>query len=205
MPRIAGGQLKGVVLEAPKTVRPTSDMVRQAIFNILGGSVADAVVLDGYAGSGALGLEAISRGAMQVTFIESEPQALYTLKRNLEKAERLLQGSPWQVIANEVDAALPKLAKRQATFDLILLDPPYKTGLGKKSLSVISDYVMLAAAGLLCLEHARVDEPGERIGQLTLIKRHRYGETVLSFYRMAPSCAQSTQAPSTQSPSATST
>ena len=121
--RIIAGALKGRVLSPVQgRTRPTAAKVREAIFNILGAAVAEARVLDLFAGTGALGIEALSRGAAAAVFVEDHPEALKGLRRNLETLG-LLERS--QVLPLPVAAALRKLSARGAPFGLVFLDPPY--------------------------------------------------------------------------------
>ena len=121
--RIIAGALKGRVLAPVQgRTRPTAARVREAIFNILGAAVAEARVLDLFAGTGALGIEALSRGAAAAVFVEDHPEALKGLRRNLETLG-LVERS--QVLPLPVAAALRKLAARGEPFDLVFLDPPY--------------------------------------------------------------------------------
>lgn len=184
MPRIAAGALKGLTLRAPRHVRPTGDKVRQALFNILGSSVTGARVLDGFAGSGALGLEALSRGAARVVFLESHPACMAALRQNLSRIPPEAVAGRWEVVRGDVLRSLRGLARRRERFDLILLDPPYEGEWGRKTLNVVAECAILPVAGFLCLEHARANQPPSQIGPLALVTQHRYGETVLSFYRM---------------------
>ena len=184
MPRICAGSLKGRMLKTPGHLRPTEGKVRQALFNILGEAILGARVVDGYAGSGALGIEALSRGAAHVIFIEQDRRCLQAVRANLDElASGRVEGT-WELKTGDVSEQLVRLAHDGLVADLVFLDPPYKGEEGKKSLNAVASCVMLAASGLLCIEHARRDEPSERIGPLALMKRHRYGETVLSFYQL---------------------
>ncbi|MBI3087501.1 MAG: 16S rRNA (guanine(966)-N(2))-methyltransferase RsmD [Candidatus Omnitrophica bacterium] len=199
MVRIAAGTLKGAVIRVPRHLRATGDKVRQALFNILGEQVRGARVLDGFAGSGALGIEALSRGAARVVFLESHPVCVRVLRENLARLPReigaaaISRGLPvgavnrqWEVLAGPIGRTARTLARRGETFDLILLDPPYRGEWGRKSLKVVVECAMLSPVGWVCLEHACQSQPPPAVGPLGLVKQHRYGETVLSFYGMAP-------------------
>ena len=183
MLRIAAGQFKGLGLSAPKSVRATEAKVRQALFNILGPSIQGARVVDGYAGSGALGLEALSRGAAFVAFIESDTDAVLSIRDNLARLEGDLPRSVWRLLHLEVERGLQELAKTEPPFDAILLDPPYGSDEAKKALNAVAGCAMLAPAGIVAIEHDRRTELPSSIGPLRQCKRHRYGDTVLSFYQ----------------------
>lgn len=148
MLKITGGQFRGRVLKAPKgeKTRPTSSMVRQRLFDILAGSVEGASVLDLFAGSGSLGIEALSRGAYEATFVERDRNALRCLEENL----RSLQVEA-NVLRHDVLAALKKLAAQQQ-FDLIFMDPPY--ALSIEGLFPLLEMV-LKPDGLLVVEQGK--------------------------------------------------
>ena len=184
MPSIAAGHLKGMALAVPRHIRATESKVRQAMFNILGGLVQGARVIDGFAGSGALGLEALSRGASEVIFLESDKDCLKALGKNLQRLRPDQVPGRWEVKAGDAFRGLKGL-QGSGRFDLILLDPPYDGPWGKKSLLVVEECGILNSAGVLCIEHARNDELPERIGRLALVAQHRYGSTVLSLYRLS--------------------
>ena len=191
MLRVAAGALRGLIIDVPPHIRPTEGKVRQAIFNILGPSIAGARVIDAFAGSGALGLEALSRGAGFVAFLESNPACLRAIERNLAQVTTSRQIAPeavfaqWTVLPGDANRSLEVLAGRGERFDVALLDPPYDGEEGKKALQAVGRSAILAASGILCLEHARSTRLPTTAGSLGLIKQHRYGETVLSFYQGA--------------------
>jgi len=183
MAKITGGQFKGLTLIVPKTIRATEAKVRQAVFNILGSFVEGARVLDGFAGSGALGLEALSWGAEFAAFIESDPEAVVAIRDNLARLERQLPRSAWRLIHGEVAWGMKQLATSESLFDIILLDPPYHSLEGKKALNSVVECAILAPSGVVLLEHDRRTEPPASVGPLRRGKRHRYGDTVLSLYQ----------------------
>jgi 16S rRNA (guanine966-N2)-methyltransferase len=170
--RIVAGSRRGHTIHAPKgsATRPTSDRVREAAFNLIG-PVDDASVLDLYAGSGALGLEALSRGAAKAVFVESDSEACRTIERNLEKLR--LTGA--RVVCGD---ALTFLTTEQRRYDLVLVDPPYEL----TDHAALARYLpgVLAADGLLVLETAAKVEP-----ELPLERRtsRRYGAARLTLYR----------------------
>ncbi|GHU72806.1 methyltransferase small [Clostridia bacterium] len=176
--RIIGGDARGRPLIAPdgRDTRPTRDMVREALFDILAGRVEGARVLDAFAGSGALALEALSRGAESAVLVERAPKAASIIRRNIATVgmdERA------RLLVMEWERAARLLAAEGARFDLILLDPPYAwpdvTGL-------LATVTRLAAPGAwVSLEHARGEPPLPPDG-LEFLKSRRYGDTTLSFY-----------------------
>ena len=182
MLRITGGQFRGRALETPSGLRPTEAKVRQALFNILGGLIEGARVLDGFAGSGAFGCEALSRGAAYVAFIESETEAVLSLRDNLARLAPELPERSWRVIHMDIERGLRVLAQEEPPFDAVILDPPYRSDDGKKALNTVVECAMLAPAGVVVLEHHRRTLLPSSVGSLRQWKQHRYGGTVLSFY-----------------------
>ncbi len=179
--RVISGTLKGRRLSAPKgrALRPTSDRVREAIFDILQGDVQGRKALDLFAGTGALGIEALSRGATKAVFVEANPHFFAVLKRNLddlglqEKAE---------VLHREVTTGIKTLAGQGEEFDLVFLDPPYGKGLAHRTLRALSEEKILSREGLIIAEHSREEEL-EDIVLLERIDQRRYGRTLVSFFR----------------------
>jgi 16S rRNA (guanine(966)-N(2))-methyltransferase RsmD len=180
--RIIGGRVGGRTLKAPKgaSTRPTSDKVREAIFNILvARGDPPARVLDLYAGSGALGLEALSRGAGAALFVDADGDACDLVRENA-----VALGLVADIKKTPVVRWLVKEAG--GAFGWIFLDPPYdshQTGELEKALELIADKRLLDAGGLLVAEHEWRHAPAERYGPLALLDRRRYGQTAVSLYR----------------------
>ena len=187
MLRIVAGQFKGLSLTTPPTIRATEAKVRQALFNILGDSIQGARVIDGFAGSGSLGIEALSQGAAFVAFIESDTEAVLSIRENLTRVASELPRKAWRLLHLDVERGLQQLARDESPFDVILLDPPYRTDEGKKALNTVVDCAILAPAGLAVIEHEQRAVLPTSIGILQQVKRHRYGDTVLSFYQLRSS------------------
>ena len=186
MSSITGGRFKGQHLVVPNPIRATQAKVRQALFNILGDAVIGARVLDGFAGSGAVGLEALSREAAFVAFVESDTDAVLSIRDHLRRMESEVPRDAWRVVHREIESGLRQVAKDEGPFDLIFFDPPYRSDEGKKALNVVVEYAMLRPSGFLVIEHERRALPPTSVGFLRQWKQHRYGDTVLSFYRPAP-------------------
>lgn len=163
--RITGGQAGGRILKVPKgmAVRPTPDLVKQAVFNSLGARVVGATVLELFAGSGALSLECLSRGATSALCVELSPKHAAFIRRNAALPE--FPPHAFEVRAQDVFAALPQLVASGRTFDLILADPPYgDKNVGHRSTSLAQQLIddpnlpkLLAPGGRLVLGHARRD------------------------------------------------
>jgi len=187
MVRITTGTLKGMTVMVPPRIRATQERVRQALFNILGDAIQSARVLDAFAGSGAVGLEAVSRGAREAVFLEARPACLRVLRQNLETLRRYRIQPSIELYGGDALKSLEHLARRGRQFELIVLDPPYEGPLGKNALNAIGEYGMLSVTGLLAWEHARQCAPPAQAASLARVKQHRYGDTVLSLYQVAGS------------------
>ena len=181
MLKIWGGAWKGRKLVRPAGIRPTSDKVRQAVFNILGEAVPGARVLDLYAGSGALAFEALSRGAAHATCIEAEAPCLRALRENAALLGPAVVGRI-TILDGRVTPLLARLEQQRARFDLVLGDPPYGGSVGKKCLIQLGAYAIIKPRGWVMFEHALQDDMPEAVGSLTRRSQHRYGDTVLSLY-----------------------
>jgi 16S rRNA (guanine966-N2)-methyltransferase len=178
--RIIAGEFKGRRLAAVKgRIRPTSDKVREAIFSILGPAVAEARVLDLFAGTGALSLEALSRGAADAVLVEEKPAALSVLRQNLEALG--IQGRT-RVLPLPVSGALRKLAAQGTQFNLIFLDPPYGRGLALNTLEILQDSSLLQPEARVVAEHSHREVLPEQVGRLMLHQCRRYGDTQVAFY-----------------------
>jgi 16S rRNA (guanine966-N2)-methyltransferase len=176
--RIIAGLLKGRRIEAGKWpgLRPTSDTLRETLFNVLGARVANARVLDGYAGTGAIGLEALSRGAARVTFVERDRRAAAVIAANVARCG--VESGCVIIRAGFAQSAGAALAG--ATFELVLLDPPYE----ERDLAAVVTAAapLVAAGGWLVLEHARRRTPPERVAGLEPIRHVRSGDSALAIY-----------------------
>jgi 16S rRNA (guanine966-N2)-methyltransferase len=176
--RIIAGSRKGARIFAPKgtETRPTGDRVREAAFNLIGPVLIDgATVLDLFAGSGAMGLEALSRGAARATFVESDREACRTINRNLDKLA--LDGAT--VLCMDALTALRGDARTGTRYDLVLVDPPYRRFSSLQNTLIQHLPEILAPEGLLLVETAAAEEP-----ELPLAKRtsRRYGAARLTLF-----------------------
>lgn len=181
--RIVAGTAKGRTLLAPKNaerIRPTADRVRESIFNILGQSCDGLTVLDLYAGTGALALEALSRGAASAVLIDRDREAL-TLCR--ENTQALGFVSQVEIVSAPVDRALSRLAATQRAFDLVFIDPPYADEAGTSVVTGLCTLKLLAPQARVCVEHSKHEVLPEQIETLSRIDQRRFGETMVSFFR----------------------
>jgi 16S rRNA (guanine(966)-N(2))-methyltransferase RsmD len=159
-------------------VRPTADRVREALFNILGARVSGASFLDAYAGTGAVGVEALSRGALSATFIEKEHAAVSLLRENLDHAGVARRT---RVVARDLAAAIRTLESDAARFDIVYLDPPYEGGELDRALRLIGTSRLLVEGSLVVAEHdARI--PAQSTPRLAAVRTVSYGRTALTFY-----------------------
>ncbi|MBK9030874.1 MAG: 16S rRNA (guanine(966)-N(2))-methyltransferase RsmD [Myxococcales bacterium] len=178
--RIVAGTLGGRVLRAPHgaRTRPTSEKVREALFNLLGPAGPDDHMLDLYAGSGAVGLEALSRGAASATFVERDRAALTALRGNLAA---LAVGDRATVVAVDVARFLAAPGPGP-TWRWVFLDPPYAAGVFEATLAALPR-ARLTADAVIAVEHAHRAPPPDRVGFLIRTDLRRYGDTALSRYR----------------------
>lgn len=180
--RVITGLARGHALKAPKgeNTRPTSDKVKESIFNIMGLIDENSIVLDLFSGSGAVGIEFLSRGAKQCYFIDSDGNSIKIIKENLRKT-KLEEKS--LVYKNQVDKAVKVLGSRKVKFDYIFLDPPYNKELVKSTLEGISFEKLLNCEGLIIIEHETKLELEDKYDDLIKIDYRKYGDTSVSFYR----------------------
>jgi 16S rRNA (guanine966-N2)-methyltransferase len=176
--RIVGGRLSGRVLRAPAgaATRPTSEKVREAVFNILG-SVEGDHVLDLFAGSGGLGIEALSRGASHATFVDAARPALVAIRGNLR--ELGIEGQATVVPGDAVVSAARHEPK--APWRLVFVDPPYRSDLAARAVLALPRD-RLAAGAVIVIEHDRHNTPPETLGSLLRTDQRRYGDTLISFF-----------------------
>ncbi|MEN6441659.1 MAG: 16S rRNA (guanine(966)-N(2))-methyltransferase RsmD [Syntrophobacter sp.] len=177
--RIIAGDFRGRRLKTPKgsKIRPTIDRVREAIFNIIRTEVPDARVLDLFAGTGALGLEALSRGAARTVFVDQSAGSIPLIRENIELCNARDQSV---IIQDAVPSAIRKLGAKGEVFDLIFLDPPYGKGLVEKTLEILD--VVAAPDAIAIAEHHVKDEPPSELKNWLRRSERRYGDTMISIY-----------------------
>ena len=186
--RVCSGTAKGIILKSPQgtAVRPTCEKVRQAVFSALAGRVPGSSVLDLYAGTGAMGIEALSRGAAEALFVELSPKCVRIIKENLQRT-RFLEKTA--VIKGDALRVVRDLGRQGQKFDLVIADPPYETGglgsgpsLAEKTLKAVLDGGILAPHSLVILEHSGIEVGSEPTGGLRLLSKKKYGDTVVSTF-----------------------
>lgn len=177
--RIVAGKFGGLRLDTPRglNIRPTADRVREALFSILASRVPGSRVLDLFAGTGALGLEALSRGAAGAVFVDQNAEAVRIIRTNIR---RLGVDAQAEVLQGNVVQVLRRLAGRGFCFDLLFMDPPYGRGLIETTLPHLG--VLAEAGALLIAEHPAKEFPPESSAQWRRIDTRFYGDTALSFY-----------------------
>ena len=177
--RIISGSSKGRKLATPRdlSLRPTSGRVKESIFNILRGQVEGRAVLDLFAGTGNLGIEALSRGAKKVIFVERERRAIRLIQRNLAQFG-LTERS--EVLHTDANRAIGILKKRGNIFDLIFMDPPYEKGLIERTLMKLNSHPIYHRDSILVVEHHRRELPSSASVGWNLVRQRKMGETVVS-------------------------
>ncbi|NLY81588.1 MAG: 16S rRNA (guanine(966)-N(2))-methyltransferase RsmD [Clostridiales bacterium] len=179
--RITSGDFKYRRLIAPKGYdsRPTSEKVREAVFSMIGTNIEGANVLDLFAGTGSLGLEALSRGADKCTFNDNSSKSLEALRENIENCK----AEGWStVLRGDFKRTLDKATE---PFDIIFLDPPYKAGFYDDAFKLISEKNLLKEDGLLIVEHNKRDGLDDKKAGFVKIKEKRYGSVGVSVFKLA--------------------
>jgi 16S rRNA (guanine966-N2)-methyltransferase len=183
--RIIAGKYRSRTLRSLKgqRLRPTSDRLRETLFNILGPAVGGATFVDLYAGTGAVGIEALSRGARHAIFAEQHAPAVALIRRNLES---LGIGAEAEVLGMNVARAIERLEARRVHAQFVFLDPPYAADDEYESaLEALGESPLVAPEGRVIVEHLRKRELPERSGDLELARVVEQGDAALSFYRLA--------------------
>lgn len=180
--RVISGRCRGMRLRSvPGTAtRPTTDRVKESLFNILAPWVPGARVLDLFAGTGALGIEALSRGAQEAVFVEREPRAAAVVRANLRHTG--LESLAEVRLADAV-REVQRLARQGRQFDLVFMDPPYGQGLAQAALAALGAAGLVAPDGWVVVEHGVREEMPKRAENLAQVRTVRYGDTVLTFFR----------------------
>jgi len=175
--RVTGGEFKGRPLKSTPglTVRPTTDKIRQSIFNILMNDIEETEVLDLFAGSGSLGIEALSRGAKSAVFVEQGHAQTEAIKRNLKAL-----GLPGEILHADYKSGCRKLSEENRQFDMIFADPPYEKYSPDDVAKAVLQYNLLRIGGFLILEHKSGGKVND--SRFTLLKRKKYGQTEVTFY-----------------------
>ncbi|WP_099188064.1 16S rRNA (guanine(966)-N(2))-methyltransferase RsmD [Tepidibacter mesophilus] len=179
--RVISGSARGLKLKSPKNmdVRPTTDRVKESVFNIISDKVMDSFVLDLFSGTGSLGIEALSRGSERATFVDASKSSMEIIKENIQKA-RVNDKS--ELILSDSISAVNKLGVRRDKFDIIFMDPPYLKNFIEKTLIEISKREILEEDGIIIVEHDIKDEVKDNIEKLQKYREKKYGNTMISFF-----------------------
>jgi 16S rRNA (guanine(966)-N(2))-methyltransferase RsmD len=180
--RVIGGTLKSRRIDSPKgeEARPTSDRVRESLFSVIQDEVEDSCALDLFSGPGTLGIEAISRGASFVTFVEKSRKVAEVLQANLESLGIADRGL---VKVADVFKTVRDMSRNRANFGLVFMDPPYATGMAGEALRLVSEGGIVADDGLIVVEHAKAEPVEGLVEGLTLLRVLDFGQTKVSIYR----------------------
>ena len=182
--RVISGRAKGKRLKAPSGMdtRPITDMIKEALFNVLGANVVNAKFLDLFAGSGSVGIEALSRDAQTVVFVDYSQDAIKTIKDNLNHCS-LLYG--YEIYKNDVVAAVKRLKKRQLLFDFIYVDPPFtQENIFPKIMTVLDEAHILEPDGTLIIRTPKKMHLQEKFNKITRFRVSNYGESTLNYYQI---------------------
>ena len=190
--RVIAGQAKGTKLVSIKSsqVRPTLDQVRETLFNILGHDLSGEYFLDWFGGSGAVGIEALSRGAKKVVWVENNRQSQDLIYANLKKCrfenndKNELSDFTWELLKMDALKALPSLEKKSLKFDVIYIDPPFADNLYEKCLISLSSSQLLKKESLIVVEHHNKNLLQNIYGRLFRSDERQSGDTSLSFYSL---------------------
>jgi 16S rRNA (guanine(966)-N(2))-methyltransferase RsmD len=178
--KLVGGRAKGQKLKGPKKagIRPAAARVRKSLFDILG-DLKGLKILDLFAGTGSMGLEALSRGAAEVTFVDDDEAAIKLLFHNLKQVGYLPQA---HVLKAKAHQALRRLDRKGLQYDLIFVDPPYDQGQVADSLKILDDRTLLADGGQILCEHSPREKP-PFLSRLQCVDTRKYGQTFVSFFK----------------------
>ncbi|MDO9528381.1 MAG: 16S rRNA (guanine(966)-N(2))-methyltransferase RsmD [Syntrophales bacterium] len=179
--RIIGGQAKGRRIFVPKGhIRPTSDMIKEALFNILP-PMEGKTFLDLFAGTGSIGLEAMSRGAVKVVFVEVNRFSIETIKKNLSVCGF---NNKHEIISASVRDGVKLLNKKKEQFDVIFADPPYERGFIKETLCLLGSGSLVSEDGIIVIQHSCREESDWNADEFALMDQKRYSDTMVSFLKM---------------------
>ncbi|MDP2921522.1 MAG: 16S rRNA (guanine(966)-N(2))-methyltransferase RsmD [Candidatus Omnitrophota bacterium] len=179
--KIIAGEYKGRVIEMPKGIRPTSDKVREALFEILKGNVEGANFLDLYCGSGAMGIEALSRGAKKSVFIDNSNASISIVKRNLAKLA--IPETLYDIYNKDCIDILRRGGFQTLPYDIVFLDPPYYKDMAKNTLIELSSCDILTPYAVVVAEVFKKEALPEDIGVFRKTRSYKYGDTLLEFYK----------------------
>jgi len=184
--KILSGRLKGRNFYMPFGIRPTSDLIRKSLFDILGSDIEGVDFLDIFSGSGAVGLEAISRGAKNVTFVEKDPKHVDVIEENLvlleipygERKDRY-----FEVKKGDAFAMIKILHAQGKLYDIVFVDPPYSRELAKKALKTLCAYDIVKPNSLVIFQHEKREALPQAQGRFSVERVRKFGSSWLTIYR----------------------
>ncbi|MBS5786487.1 MAG: 16S rRNA (guanine(966)-N(2))-methyltransferase RsmD [Clostridioides difficile] len=181
--RIISGRARGLKLNAPKNdnIRPTTDRIKESLFNMISPYILDSNVLDLFAGTGSLGIECLSRGAKECIFVDLNKESIKVLNSNIKKANFVNES---EVINSDFSNALNSLKLKNRKFDIVFLDPPYYENMFIEAIKKIDDFDLLNEDSIVVVEHDSVDIFPENLGRLEKNRDKKYGNTTLTFYKL---------------------
>ena len=180
--RVISGTAKGHGLKTVKgdTTRPTSDKVKGALYNIIAPYIGDSSVLDMFAGTGSLGIEALSRGAASAVFFDRSQQCCGIIKENLQHTKLTDKASVYTI---DFTAGIEKMYKEGRKFDIIIMDPPYNKNFIQEALKLLTINDIMMDDGVIIAEHSIKDELPESCGRIKAIDTRKYGDTMITIYK----------------------
>jgi 16S rRNA (guanine(966)-N(2))-methyltransferase RsmD len=182
--RIVAGSAKGRVLAAPKSddvIRPTADRVRETIFNVLGQRCDGLTVLDLFAGTGALGLEAVSRGAIKAVLVDRGREALDLCRLNTDAFK---MGDRVEIFNSSAIEGIASLGKKGRVFELVFSDPPYALRAGVSVLEALEQAKVVSPDGVAVIEHGKEEQLPERVGNFVRIDERDFGTAIVTIFRL---------------------
>jgi 16S rRNA (guanine(966)-N(2))-methyltransferase RsmD len=185
--KIIGGEFKNRKFFMHADIRPTQDLAREALFDIFGQNLEGIRFLDLFSGSGAMGLEALSRQAEFVLFVEKDDNVFRILIENLglfPLRQSIKNKRRYEALRADAFVTIKKLAVKKEAFDIVFIDPPYGRGLAKKALKTLEAYDILHANSIVVIEHELNEHLPDRSGRFLLFRRKKYGISVFDFYKI---------------------
>ncbi|MBF0477855.1 MAG: 16S rRNA (guanine(966)-N(2))-methyltransferase RsmD [Candidatus Omnitrophica bacterium] len=186
--KISGGQYRGRNIYMPGHIRPTQLVTRKAVFDIIGHDLTGLTFLELFAGSGAMGLDALSRGAERVIFVEKDPKCLEVIRENLGMLPLEFDskaGWPYEIHEGDALFTSKEFSRQNRKFDIVFVDPPYGMALGKKSLKTLEAYDILHPTSELIIQHEEGEILPESLGRFCLYKHRLYGKSAIDIYHVS--------------------
>jgi len=181
--RVISGKVRGLKLDTPKNldVRPTTDRVKESLFNIINPYIRESNILDLFAGTGSLGIECLSRGAKNCVFVDKSKESIGIVKSNIKKARVENEST---ILNIDFKDAVKRLSVQKQKFDVIFMDPPYYENMFIDCLKSIDEFSLLKEDGLVVVEHDTNDLFDDNIGRLYKSREKKYGNTTITFYKL---------------------